>query len=78
LFITGTKDLLYPQIREFVQKSKSLGAPVEACFAEGQPHGFFNKSPWLEKTTEEADEFLCRINYLGREPRVPLPTSTNF
>jgi acetyl esterase/lipase len=74
LFIDGTKDRFNPEIREFVRKSKLLGAPVEACFSEGQPHGFFNQSPWLEKTTEQADEFLRRIGYLGESPKVPLPT----
>ncbi len=75
LIIDGTKDWLNPQIREFVGKGKTLGAPVEAWYAEDQPHGFFNKPPWLEKTTAEADAFLCRIGYLGKEPKVPLPTN---
>ncbi len=74
LLIDGTKDFLNPQVREFVRKSKSLGAPVEAYYVEGQPHGFFNRSPWLEKTTEQVDQFLCRIGYLSEEPKVPLPT----
>jgi len=74
LFIDGTKDRFNPEIREFVRQSKDLGAPVEACFSEGQPHGFFNQSPWLEKTTEQADEFLRRIGYLSEAPKVPLPT----
>lgn len=78
LFIDGTKDQFNPEIREFVQKSKSLGAPVEACFTEGQPHGFFNQPPWLGITTEEVDEFLCRIGYLGQEPKVPLPTRASY
>ena len=78
LIIDGTADELNPQIREFVEKSKSVGAPVEACYVEGQPHAFFNKSPWLEKTTREADEFLCRIGYLRQEPRVLLPSRANW
>ncbi|SPE56884.1 Lipase/esterase [Verrucomicrobia bacterium] len=78
LLIDGTKDQFNSEIREFVQKSKTLGAPVEAWFAEGQPHAFFNVSPWLGKTTEQADEFLCRIGYLGKEPKVPLPTRASF
>jgi acetyl esterase/lipase len=78
LIIDGTADYLNPQIREFVERSQSLGAPVEACYTEGQPHGFSNKSPWLEKTTEEADEFLCRIGYLGKEPKVPLPARASY
>jgi acetyl esterase/lipase len=76
LIIDGTADRFNPVIREFVQKSKSLGAPVEACYTEGQPHGFFNRSPWLGKTTEEADEFLRRLGYLDEEPKVPLPAKT--
>jgi acetyl esterase/lipase len=64
LVLDGTKDWLNPQTRAFVDKAKSMGAPVEAWYAEGQPHGFFNKSPWREKTTAQVDAFLCRIGYL--------------
>jgi acetyl esterase len=74
LLIDGTKDWLNPQIREFVRKCKSLDVPVATYFAEGQPHGFFNRAPWLQKTTAEADQFLCRLGYLSEEPKVPLPT----
>jgi acetyl esterase/lipase len=74
LFIDGTKDRFNAEIREFVKQSKLLGAPVDAEYSEGQPHGFFNQSPWMEKTTAEADEFLRRIGYLNDDPKVPLPT----
>jgi acetyl esterase/lipase len=74
LILDGTQDWLNPQIREFVAKGRAMGAPVEAWYAEDQPHGFFNKPPWLEKTTAQADEFLVRIGYLGKEPKVPVPT----
>ena len=77
LILDGTKDWLNPQIREFVEKGKSMGAPVEAWYAEGQTHGFFNKAPWLEKTSEEANAFLCRIGYLGKEPKVPPPVGAS-
>jgi hypothetical protein len=56
-----------------VEKSQGLGAHVEVYYAEGQPHGFFNKDPWLAKTTERVDEFLCKMGYLDKEPKVPLP-----
>lgn len=78
LIIDGTADELCPQIREFVEKSKSVAAPVEAAYTEGQPHAFFDKSPWLEKTTREADDFLCHIGYLRHESRVPLPSRANW
>lgn len=74
--IDGTKDWAHPQIVAFVDKAKSMGAAVESWYAEGQPHAFFNKQPWLAKTTAEADAFLCRIGYLKQDPKVPLPTSS--
>jgi acetyl esterase len=73
LILDGTKDWLNPQIRKFVDQAKTMGAPVEAWYAEDQVHGFFNKPPWMEKTTAEVDSFLCRIDYLGKEPKVQLP-----
>ncbi|MCX7014487.1 MAG: alpha/beta hydrolase [Candidatus Sumerlaeota bacterium] len=75
LIIDGTEDRFYPSIKEFVEKEKELGAHVETMYVDGQPHGFFNYSPWIEKTTERADEFLQSIGYLGKEPKVELPHS---
>jgi len=75
LIIDGTEDRFNKQITEFIDKSKQLGAPVEGAFSEGQPHGFFNYSPWMEKTTAEADEFLVSLGYLKEEPKVALPTN---
>ena len=74
LLLDGTEDFLNAQVRDFVQKSKAVGAPVEVWYTEGQPHSFFNKPPWLGKTTQQVDEFLCRIGYLGKEPKAALPT----
>ena len=74
LIVDGTSDFLYDQNKAFADKGKELGAPVEAYFADDQPHGFFNASPWLEKTTQRADEFLQAIGYLAPEPKVPLPS----
>lgn len=73
LLLDGTKDWLHPQLVGFVEKAKSMGAPIESWYAEGQPHGFFNKKPWQDKTTTEADAFLCRIGYLAKEPKVSPP-----
>jgi acetyl esterase len=77
LLLDGTQDWLNPQIREFVRKCKSIGAPVETYYAEGQPHGFFNRAPWLQKTTAEVDQFLCSLGYLSEEPQEPLPTRSS-
>ena len=74
LVFDGTKDYLNAQDREFEAKSRADGAPVEVRYTEGQPHGFFNNPPYLQQTTQAADEFLCRLGYLRPEPKVPLPS----
>ena len=43
------------------------GFRAEVFTAEGQPHGFFNRPPWLQKTTARMDEFLTSLGYLKRE-----------
>ena len=64
LLLYGTADRLLAQGEEFMKKSKELGHQAELFTAEGQPHGFFNRSPWFEKTTQRMDEFLVSIGYL--------------
>jgi len=60
----GTADRLAAMGDEFVKKSKELGHRAELFTAEGQPHGFFNRPPWLEKRTGRMDEFLVSLGYL--------------
>ena len=48
-----------------MKRSKELGHKSELYLAEGQQHGFFNKSPWREKTTQRMAEFLESIGYLS-------------
>ncbi|MHB8864193.1 MAG: alpha/beta hydrolase [Pirellulaceae bacterium] len=64
LIFFGTADRLAIMGDEFMKKSKELGHRAELFTAEGQPHGFFNRSPWLEKTTQRMDEFLASLSYL--------------
>ncbi len=64
LIFFGTADRLAIMGDEFMKKSKELGHRAEIFTAEGQPHGFFNRPPWLEKTTGRMDEFLVSIGYL--------------
>ncbi len=64
LLLFGTKDRLMLLGEEFVAKSKKLGHRAEMYTAEGQGHGFFNRPPWLEKTTSRMDEFLVSLGYL--------------
>ncbi len=64
LIFFGTADRLAAMGDEFMKKSKELGHPAELFTAEGQPHGFFNRPPWQEKTTQRMDEFLVSMGYI--------------
>lgn len=64
LILFGTADRLAVMGDEFMAKSKELGHRAELFTAEGQSHGFFNRPPWQEKTTQRMDEFLVSIGYL--------------
>jgi len=72
----GTKDQFLAQGRAFLAKSKEIGNRVEVYSAEGQPHGFFNRSPWTEVTMRQADEFLVSLGYLKGKPTVTLSATT--
>jgi acetyl esterase/lipase len=64
LMLYGTADPLKAQGDEFMAKAKELGLKAEMFTADGQNHGFFNRPPWLEKTTQRMSEFLVEIGYL--------------
>ncbi len=69
----GTADRLKAHGDEYLAKAKPLGVRVEMFTAAGQPHGFFNRSPWTEATTVQADRFLESLGYLKGEPTIKLP-----
>src|SRR5205823_5426962 len=73
LLFFGTDDFLFKQGEEFMQRSKELGHRAEMFTADKQPHGFFNKSPWREKTLQRADEFLVSLRYLQGKPTIQVP-----
>ena len=64
LIFFGTADRLSAMGDEFMRRSNELGHRAELFTAEGQPHGFFNRPPWREKTTQRMDEFLVSLGYL--------------
>jgi acetyl esterase/lipase len=76
LILIGSEDPFLGQNREFVSKGTELGARVELDLAQGQPHSYFNRSPWMEKTVASADRFLVSLQYIEEEPQVELPAST--
>ena len=64
LILFGTDDKLLVQGEEFLARSAELGHRAELYLAEGVGHGFFNRSPWTEKTLDRVDEFLVSVKYL--------------
>jgi acetyl esterase len=73
LLLYGNKDGLLKQGEEYMAKSKEVGHKADIFLAEGVSHGFFNKSPWLEKTLIRADEFLESLGYLKGKPTIKVP-----
>ncbi|NUQ62962.1 MAG: hypothetical protein HUU20_10760 [Pirellulales bacterium] len=78
LIFFGTADRLAAMGDEFMQESKALGHRAELFTAEGQPHGFFNRPPWLERTTQRMDEFLVSIGYLETKRAAPGNRARSF
>jgi acetyl esterase/lipase len=68
----GSKDKFFAQGKEYHQLSEKLGNTVELYMAEGQPHGFFNRSPWHQQTTFLVDQFLTKHGYLNGKPTIKL------
>ncbi len=66
----GTNDALKAGAEEYLAKSKELGFRAEILWADGQPHGFFNKPPWMEKTLRRTDEFLISLGWLSGKPEL--------
>ena len=71
----GSNDKFAVQGREFLQLSGKLGNVAELYIAEGQPHGFFNRSPWHQQTTLLVDRFLTEHGYLSGKPALGLADS---
>ena len=69
----GTNDKLLGGAEVLVRKGKDLGFKAELYTAEGQPHGFFNRSPWREATLAQAHRFLAAHGYVKGEPAVKVP-----
>jgi hypothetical protein len=55
--------------------AKEIGTRVELVWADKQPHGFFNRSPWQERTLREAEKFLISIGYLKSDSTLKVPVS---
>ena len=69
----GTEDRLNEGGKEFIAKAKDLGLQAQMYMAPGQGHGFFNRSPWQERTTFLMDQFLAAHGYLEGKSTMELP-----
>lgn len=65
LILFGTADPLKSQGDAFLAQARASGSRAELFTAEDQPHGFFNRPPWLQKTTARMDAFLSSLGYLS-------------
>jgi acetyl esterase/lipase len=71
----GTDDRLADHGKAFLKHAKEIGTRVELFWADSQPHGFFNRGPWQERTLREAEKFLMSIGYLKGESTLKVPDS---
>ena len=76
LILFGTNDRLKVFGDDYWKKAEEIGARADKFLAEGQPHGFFNRSPWCERTLIAADKFLASLGFLEGEPTVTVPEAT--
>ena len=76
LILFGTEDRLKVHGDEYWEKAEAMGVRAEKYIAQGQGHGFFNRSPWRERTLTAADKFLVSLGFLEGEPTIRVPSVT--
>ena len=72
----GTEDALQEKARDFGRQLTAAGTRAEFYTAEGQRHGFFNRSdssPWHTLVLRQIDWFLVSPGYLQGGPTVGIP-----
>lgn len=73
LVFFGARDLLLVQGRAYVAALVADSVRAELFVADSVSHGFFNTSPWYERTLYRTDEFLASLGYLTGPPTVANP-----
>ena len=73
LILFGTNDRLKIFGDEYWKKAHAIGVRADEYLAEGQGHGFFNRSPWTERTLIAVDKFLTSLGFLKGEPTIEVP-----
>ncbi len=73
LVFFGARDVLLVQGRAYVAAMVADSVHAELFVADSVSHGFFNGSPWYERTVYRTDEFLASLGYLTGPPTIPEP-----
>jgi acetyl esterase/lipase len=73
IILFGTNDRLKIFGDEYWKKAHAIGIRADEFLAEGQGHGFFNRSPWTERTLLAVDKFLTSLGFLKGEPTIEVP-----
>ncbi|HJQ20557.1 MAG TPA: alpha/beta hydrolase fold domain-containing protein, partial [Gemmatimonadaceae bacterium] len=73
LLMFGTRDPLFASGKLYADRLTAAGVRVDIFTAEGVGHGFFNRSPWYERTLHRADEFLSSLGYVSGKPSIVAP-----
>ncbi len=66
----GADDPLMELAINSLSLAADQGVHLELWTAEGQGHGFFNRSPWMEWTLSLTDQFLQKYGYLEGEAEI--------
>ncbi len=60
----GSEDRMIEEGRELVRLSHKIDVESKLHVADGEKHSFFNRSPWLESTTDMMHRFLHHHGYV--------------
>ena len=61
------------EVTVIVRLARAQGLRADMWVAPKMPHGFFNREPWLQVTTQKMEQFLSSLGYLGAESTLKLP-----
>lgn len=74
ILFLGTNDILIPveTVKYYQKVMEKVSSQCELHIYEGQTHGFFNYKNFenYKNTVSKTDEFLQKIGYLDKEPKV--------
>ncbi len=77
----GTEDSLQEKARDFARKLIAAGTRADFYTAEGQKHGFFNRSdssPWHALVLRQMDLFLASLGYIHGDPTIKSPDDSTI